>query len=64
MSVGGLWPVELKRGPGGVTAGAATLCGVLFYQWRNAAKGFSVRAHGRRSVYDVAYRAIAGAPSP
>lgn len=59
MSGGGLWHLEqLKRRDGDIVASGISLSGILFYQWFGPSGIRSVRAHGRRSVYDVAYRAI------
>ena len=61
MSGGGLWQVQLKRDMGTVRAiSPYVLSGVLFYQWPTTPEVCGVRAHGRKSVYDVAYRAIVG----
>jgi hypothetical protein len=61
MSGGGLWQVQLKRDEDSVKPMPPyVLSGVLFYQWSTTPEMCGVRAHGRRSVYDVAYRAIVG----
>jgi hypothetical protein len=58
MSGGGLWQVQLKRVEGQLTSLPPLLSGVLFYQHETTTTECGVRAHGRRSIYDEAYRII------
>ncbi len=60
MSGGGLWQVPLTRdSQGQITHKAPLLSGVVFYQEVAAQTSCNVKCHGRRSVYRVAYDAIA-----
>jgi hypothetical protein len=62
-SGGGLWQVALKHGEAGtIVASAKTLMGILFAElWDKKKRITSVRAHGRRSIYDVAHKVISEA---
>jgi len=60
MSGGGLWQVPLERQGEGFVYLRPLLSGVLFYQWPTTDTQCGVRAHGRKSIYDIAYRAISG----
>jgi|HubBroStandDraft_6_1064221.scaffolds.fasta_scaffold23612_4 hypothetical protein len=60
MSGGGLWQVPLKREKSGeLVHQSPLLSGVAFYQAGITAAGSDLKCHGRRSVYGVAYDAIA-----
>jgi hypothetical protein len=60
MSGSGLWQVPLKRDESGkLVHRAPLLSGVAFYQEAISVAGSGLRCHGRRSVYGVAYDAIA-----
>lgn len=58
MSGGGLWQVPLKQKGEDVVPLAPILSGILFYQHPTTETVSGVRAHGRRSVYEIAYAAI------
>jgi hypothetical protein len=61
MSGSGLWQVPLKREHGSVVAACVPLLsGILFYQHPTTATTCGVRAHGRESIYRVAYDKIRG----
>ncbi len=60
MSGGGLWQVPLKRQGDSVVPLSPLLSGILFYQHPTTPTQCGVRAHGRRSVYEVAYESIRG----
>jgi hypothetical protein len=60
MSGGGLWQVPLKRQDGVLVPLPPLLSGTLFYQQPTTVTQCGVRAHGRRSLYDVAYEAVRG----
>jgi hypothetical protein len=59
MSGGGLWQVPLVRKDGDLEHRSPILSGVLFYQYETSDTQCGVKAHFRRSVYEVAYAAIA-----
>jgi hypothetical protein len=60
MSGCGLWQVPLKREKSGeLVHRTPLLSGVAFYQEGITVAGSGLRCHGRRSVYGVAYDAIA-----
>jgi hypothetical protein len=60
MSGGGLWQVPLARDDSGeLVHRTPLLSGVAFYQEAITGAGSGLRCHGRRSVYGVAYDAIA-----
>ena len=58
MSGGGIWQVPLKRVNGALTHGPAVLSGVMFYQYQTTDTKCGIKAHGPRSVYDRAMKAI------
>jgi hypothetical protein len=58
MSGGGLWQVPLKQEGNSLRHLSPLLSGILFYQQPTSETECGVRAHGRRSVYEVAYRHI------
>lgn len=58
MSGGGLWQIPLKRQGSNVVHLSPLLSGILFYQLPTTDTECSVRGHGRRSVYEVAYKYI------
>ncbi len=55
MSGGGLWQVPLRRQDGTTLPGSLLLSGILFYQQPTTPTQCGVRAHGRKSLYEVAY---------
>lgn len=60
VSGGGLWQIQLAQDTKGVlSARQAKLSGVVFYQLPTTATQCGLRCHGRRSVYEVAFAAIA-----
>jgi hypothetical protein len=60
MSGGGLWQIPLKRQGSGLVHLPPLLSGILFYQQPTTATECGVRGHGRRSVYERAYKRIQG----
>ena len=62
MSGGGMWQVPFKREGSALTYLSPFLSGVMFYQQPTTPTECGVRGHGRRSIYEVAYRAICGEP--
>ncbi|MEK6590523.1 MAG: hypothetical protein AABZ11_07570 [Nitrospinota bacterium] len=58
MSGGGLWQIPLKRQGSGLLPLTPLLSGILFYQQPTTATECGVRGHGRRSVYEQAYKYI------
>ena len=60
MSGGGLWQVPFKRQGDSYVHLRPLLSGILFYQWPTTESKCGVRAHGRQSVYRMAYNAIIG----
>jgi hypothetical protein len=60
MSGGGLWQVPLKREDGVLASLPPLLSGIVFYQQPTTPTQCGVRAHGRRSVYEIAYESIRG----
>ena len=62
MSGGGLWQIMLKREGDGLVHLPPLLSGIIFYQQPTTETECSVRGHGRRSVYEVAYNSILSKP--
>lgn len=60
MSGGGLWQIPLKRQGSGLVHLTPLLSGILFYQQPTTDTECGVRGHGRRSVYELAYKYIQG----
>lgn len=60
MSGGGLWQVPLSVKGDEVTDERPLLAGILFYQHPTSDTNAGVRGHAWRSIYGVAYDAIAG----
>jgi hypothetical protein len=58
MSGGGLWQVPIKKQPDGLTHLPPLLSGIMFYQQPTTETTCGVRGHGRRSIYEEAYRVI------
>jgi hypothetical protein len=59
MSGGGLWQVRLRDTEGEISYDRPVLAGILFYQHPTSADTCGVKGHSWRSVYDVAFSAIA-----
>jgi hypothetical protein len=59
MSGGGLWQVLLRDAGGRINYDRPVLAGILFYQHPTSADTCGVKGHSWRSVYDVAFSAIA-----
>ncbi|TAK06472.1 hypothetical protein EPO44_05370 [bacterium] len=63
MSGGGLWQVTLEKDSHGeLTRQTPLLSGIVFYQGPIKANQSTLSCHGRRSVYEVVYEALKGAP--
>ena len=60
MSGGGLWQIGVRDGEP-VIARRPVLAGILFYQYPTSEQVCGVKGHAWRSVYDIAYSAIAAA---
>ena len=58
MSGGGIWQVQLKRIDGQLTHMTPILSGIAFYQHPTSETRCGIKAHGRRSIYERAARAI------
>ena len=64
MSGGGLWQVTVaKTSAGALQPRRALYCGVIFYQRANPDGTRTLRCHGRRTVYDHAFRAVKDGPA-
>lgn len=60
MSGGGFWQIRLRREPGGaLTTLHPLLSGVTYFQIDTPSE-LALLCHGRKSIYEVAYDAIAG----
>jgi len=63
MSGGGLWQIRIRRAPDGLATMRPLLAGVVYYQVNTPAE-LAMLCHGRRSVYDSAYRSIETGAAP